>query len=728
MSHEKYKTETYQQFGGINSASSPYVLGPMEFLDLSNLDFQVIGAITERWGSTQYMSQIVTGPVTSISEFTRNDGSSYLITGAPGTIYSGATTGAEQGLSFTLQGVTTTSIYAFPSVTAAQAGGTVLITEATTWGIKYLGGDKTITRATFIVAPVDLSGDNNLSSVVMNNYMFAADGKKFFKFDGVTTTPVGLPPVTRPCSSVSLAGFPAQNLTFGASTYASTLAGSSYFIGMGATGQYLFYMSYINNRGFEGPIWPVQSAPGGSWPAGASMGAIGGTFLVDIVPISTPLQFGISAIRTYLFWTPTLLSEVGALFYPLNKDLWNNYPYVKLVDTPASGSTITWVELGSTTGGQSLMWTNSLGILPDPIVQGYVPLGITYGVTTVIGGPGSDKYISSFLYNQTFPSFLEVYSNRLFSAGFSSSPSTVWFSDLDEPEGYQADWNFDVFAKNGDSITGMKAYQSKLYIFKNRSVHVLLGDDPANFNLQLVTDQYGAINNRCIVVFEDVMIFLDKKGVMLYNGGSLDNLSNKKIQPLIDRINWDGAPTYACMVHDKARSQVLISVPTGVNTIPDLILVYDYKIGAWTHYDGLNVTAFLNGIGRFKKDTTFFGNYSGMINHFGSSFLTDNGVGITTYLKPRFLHDMGDSTQKQFRRLFVNTNSAGTTVVFNTNFYQDYGTSIVKSMTIVQTGFQSRTEFGISAKSLAFEMSSIQTNIRLTIFGFTIESRMQRRV
>jgi hypothetical protein len=89
---------------------------------------------------------------------------------------------------------------------------------------------------------------------------------------------------------------------------------------------------------------------------------------------------------------------------------------------------------------------------------------------------------------------------------------------------------------------------------------------------------------------------------------------------------------------------------------------------------------------------------------------------------------MGDSIQKQFRRLYVNMDSEGVTVPFAINFYQDYGASVVKSVTMYIDGFQNRLEYGISAKSLAFELYSFQTSFPLRIHGFTIESRLQRRV
>lgn len=733
MADPKIKSENYQNFGGINEKYSPYVLGPMEFMDLKNFDFQTPGSLTGRWGSTMYLGQTYPGQIASMAEFTRLDGSSYIIQSYSGGIYFGATNGAAQGMSFTLMGASLQQYFGFVCYAELVTGGSLIHSQSMD-GVPFFGNRAlSLGAATFIVSAAPQT-DNTLSTVTLNNYLFAADGNKFFKFDGATTTPVGLPPVLM--ASILFAGSatlgPQFAFAYGITSYPTGLgaiSGSIDSLGYGATGSYVFWMSYVNNRGFEGPIWPVFGAPGIPWANGASRIA-GKTFIATHIDVYTPLQYGISAINLYSYFTTTDFADYtgGTLAFTNNTDIWSNLPKILISTTPASGSTITNIVLGSSLGGQTGLQLGFLGPLANPITETYYPLGITYGNYGTQYALGNPATMEKFALNSFAPRYLEVYQNRIFSAGFSGAASTLWWSDVNEPEGYAPDFNIDVRTNDGDQITALKSYQGKLYVFKKKTFFIVLGDDTSNFSIQLVSDQYGTVNNRCVVVYQDMMLFLDRKGVMIYNGGGVDVLS-KKVQNTVDRINWPVAYTTACMVHDKPRNQILVAVPLDNSTVNNMVLVYDYLAGAWTKYDGLPVSSMMKAIGRNIQESTFYGSYSGTINWFGSSFTADNATGFSAYLKSRFLHDMGDSTQKQFRRLYVNTNPpAGSTLFLLTNFYQDYGTSIVKSATIVQGSFQSRTEFGISGKSLAFEMSNLQTNIRLTVHGFTIESRMQRRV
>jgi hypothetical protein len=182
------------------------------------------------------------------------------------------------------------------------------------------------------------------------------------------------------------------------------------------------------------------------------------------------------------------------------------------------------------------------------------------------------------------------------------------------------------------------------------------------------------------------------------------------------------------MVHDKLRNQILVALPINGATLNNITMVYDYVLNAWTKQDGYNPTAFARIQGRNNTKNVFYGTSSGLVNWFGSSFLSDNGTGFTCYFKTRFLHDLGESYQKQFRRLYLNIDAPSATIGFHINFFQDYGSSVVKSVTMNCSQFQTRIDFGISAKALAYEMSSLQTSVPLRLHGFTVESRLQRRV
>lgn len=713
MSNQKSKAESYAQLGGINSKSSPYITDQMEVLDLSNFDFQTPGSWTERWGSTQYIGQTFPGSVNALSEFTRLDGSSYVLAGYSGGIFYGATTGANHGISFTLQSVTL-SAYFYPT-RIAGLGNTPQIFTRNPMGVAALGSQDFVLDSTyqnspsaFNINPV-LQLDNTLSTATFQNYLFMADGNKFVKFDGITTTPVGLPPPLLPFGSSNING---TGPDIGISMFYSALGGAS--IGLSAGGNfYGVYASFVNNRGFEGPIWPLSVVT--LQMDGATASAVGGSFVSLSFAIATPLAYGISAINCYVYATGTTVGFPISSPTALDTDFWSNYDYRLTGTTPASGSTITWMPVGVANGLAATMIGNYP--LPNTITKTYLPLGLTFVTTKNVV---QETDLPSF-----YPRYLEVFSNRLFLAGFSAMPSSVYFSDVSEPEGYAPDFNFEVRTNDGDYITCLRSYSTRLYIFKKKSFHALGGDNPNNFAIQEITDQYGCLNNRSAVIYDDILLFLDQKGVIMWNGSGLTVLSNK-VQPIFDRMNFSVALNTACMTHDKIRNQILVSIPVDGSSINNLIVVYDYLVGAWTHYDGIGASSLRSIQGRNNTKNAFYGSYSGTINWFGPSFLNDNGIGFTTYVKTHFLKGQGDSTQKMFRRLYLNADSSDTSFNLKINFFQDYGSSIVYSSAMSLQQFQNRIDFGISGKSLAFEMSNIQSSSRLKLHGFTIESRFLR--
>lgn len=752
MPHPKMKSENYHNFGGINSKYSPYVLGPMEFLDLINLDFQTPGSLTHRWGSTQYVGQTFPGPINSLFEFSRLDGSSQVVISYSGGIFAGATTGQSQGLSFTVQSQTQgfygqipafrgvssgidrvrTEFYAFSSSLVAGGANFLGDENAPVYGIgdtTLSGGGPFAIGTTIVINASAVQSDNTLSYAVLNNYMFAADGNKFFKYDGITTYPIGLPP---PLFATAAQG-DIPGITVTASNSYSGVCfpmGSSY-------GTFYLYASYVNNRGFEGPVWPLMTFTADTqWTSSSTFISASATLAANFtLTIATPLQFGISSINIYSFYDAynssigqTFASQMGSgvntpFYSALQQRFWTALSPVLLSSNPASGSTTTTFGLGTTQGGFSLLLSNLIGRFESTITNSYLPLGLTAIASTLM-----PQTISSLVFTPFFPRYLENYQNRLFLAGFSAAPSTVVFSDVGEPEGYTSSGNFDVRTNDGDSITAIKTYGTKFYVFKNNSFHILTGDNPNNFFLQQVSDQYGCINNRCAITYDDVIVFVDRKAIMIWNGGTLDQLS-AKIQPIFDSLNYAAAKTTACAVHDKLRNQVLFGLPINGSNTNNITLIYDYLINAWSKQDGFSPSAFAAIQGRNVNRNAFYGDNSGRVNWFGPSFLADNGVGFTAYLKTRFLHDIGDSTQKMFRRLYVNADAPnGNTLILPVNFFQDYGSSVVLGSTVVLGSFQNRIDFGVSAKSLAFEMSNLQTAVPLKIHGFTIESRFLRGV
>lgn len=690
MSNPKRKSENYNSFGGINTKISSYLNTPLEFLDLVNFDFQTPGALTQVWGSTQYVGQTFAGRINTLVEFNKLDGSSYVIVGHSGALWSGATTGNSQGLSLT-HGVTTSGIIN-NGLAIVFSGGNIIETSGDdtlykdTLGLPFDIGNAA--GATFAFASQVL-GNNKMSCVPFQNWLFMADGQKYIKYDGASTYAVGLPPPIK-TGIVGLAG----------SNNGTTLGFAV------STGFYSIYGQLVNNRGFPGPIWPLGCITAtGSTTSTA-------TLISFAYEIQTPLIYGISSINVFTYGSGSTIIPLVSGATPF----WN-LPYRFLQNLPASGSTVTNFNVGSTSGGVSLV-LNNLGGLPG--VQ-YEPIGATYVFNS------SENKILSINVAAVNPRFLEVYKERLFAAGFSAALSNIIWSDTGEPEGYPPENTAEVRTNDSDYITGLKTFKSALTIFKRNSFHAFTGDNANNFLIQEVSTEYGCVNHWSTAQFNNTLAFLDRKGVIAWNGSSIENISTK-VQPIFDRMNYQAALNEACMIHDKLRNQIVVAFPVDGATLNNMIMAFDYNVGAWTKHAGYAPSVLSTIQGRNQTKNMFYGSYSGVVNWSGSSFLAHNGSGFTTYIKSRFLHDIGESYTKIYRRFFANIDAPGTTLQFGINFFQDYGNSLVLQTTMVISQFQQRIDFGLSAKSIAFEMSSLQTTVPLKFNGFTIESRKLRDV
>ena len=692
MSNEKLKSESYQQFGGINVKASPYILGPMEFLDIRNMDFQTPGSLTQRWGSTMYVSQTLPGKINNLVEFTQLDGTSSIIFGSSGGLWIGATTGTSRGMSFIHQ------------VSYDQANNNYDIVydgspiAAHTNLVPYLGayGERLNINWHLTVSSNTFLGER-FSFVALNDNLFAANGNEFFKTNGGNISFVGLPPV-------------GSNI-IGVTVFNNAAATD---IGVGATGSYAFYASYVNRRGFEGQIWPLHAINASQ----ANSASLGGTFIQSFAGVYLPPEYDITSVNVYSYWAGASITMGSTITWNLAYTFLSNVTMGGV--TLIGGVTGIVIPLGSTLGGQSSLVSNA-GFRPDPVINSYYPLGFTLV-------PQSPT-IDSVKLTSLIPRYLGAYQNRLFMAGFSTAPSTVWFSETGEPEGIPLENSFEVRTNDGDVISGMAPYSTRMFIFKRKSFHVLSGDTPANFFLQEVSGTYGAINSRCIIVYgeNDQLLFLDRKGLISFNGAH-PAMASFKMQPYFDRMNFNSAVSEACMVHDKLRSQVLCSIPIDGATLNNITIVYDYAVNAWTTYYGVAPAVLARLQGRNNSENAFYGSYSGVISWYGPSFITDSDVGFTCLIKTRFLHDMGDSVQKQFRRTYLNMDPPSATLNMNINFFQDYGSSKVLQTTLTISEFQARLDYGLSAKSLAFELYNMATNSPLKIHGFSVEERMQRRV
>lgn len=423
-------------------------------------------------------------------------------------------------------------------------------------------------------------------------------------------------------------------------------------------------------------------------------------------PKTNQLLFGLGALVTL---TATVASMGRWLMYGF--DMPQGYGY--------SAVAVQYQRLESMTYDandrilNTLKSTDTYAFRASTWVGGNTALGIEFDHYT-LSADWENQYAIT-----TMPRYLETYNNMLFACGFSAQPVKVLFSEIGEPERIKEENFFEIRTKDNNPITGCMFFQDSLLFFKKRSIHELIGTSPQELVLKTINLEYGALNNEGIVVFQNKLWFVDEKGICEYNASNIRTVS-EPIETYLDQVD----KTKIKALHYKDRNEVWFCAD-------NKCFVYDYFSNAWTIYDNIPIDRTSGAIvlpNGANFDPYYWrtdGSYQQRVR-FGQTLASDFGQNITLVAKTRFHKAEGDSLQKLFRRLYIDTECA--TLYGGTfNFSQDYGSSVVLTKSTTLVSFQERVDFGISARAVSVEMI-IKAGLSFTVNGYTIESRLLRSV
>jgi hypothetical protein len=674
MADTKPSTNSYRMLGGVNEKASEYSVEKAQFLNLRNVDFQVPNALQKRPGSSEGVGTGTSGPISSIFEFEKLDGSSWIVAGSNTALF----------------------YLAANSYTLLSSG--------------WSNGQ-----------PADM--------LAFVNKLWVANGQKFEWWNGSTMQQAGLP---CPRHNIEIATHDNNGASFflvGGETHLCFISGSTFLY----RGVFVAY-SYIRNDGYFGPldfaVYPrnvVNTVPATSgeefFSTLAARDVFGG--------ITIPSGMGISGIAIWVATDYVSNTEEGTSTAGRNPTK-NNMGYVSggigtdmlafslLPDVTQSRFHLFTTVPGASLFPQSLsgttMWTTT-----------FMPTSLA----SFALAPTGDRAFSGVpfcWFDSNIPKYIEVNQNVMFMAGFSPQPSVAWFSEVGAPESTRANYNFEVRTNDGDKILATKAFQNGLLIMKERSFHKVIGDNPDNYQLVEMSSQYGCISNKTVVEFREMLAWLDRQGVLQYNGSAWEVISTP-IEDTFRRMNLSAAREKACAVHYPFRNQLWFGIPVDGSTENNLTVVYDYLVGAWTFFDGFNASSFALAKGALNTPTAWRGDYSGKVHYFGESFYGDNGQGITCLGFSPFERNKENETWI-WRRLFLDVAPVtGLTGVINCQLFANYNRSTVQAtFAIYQDQFQSRADFGVVAKGTAVQFSHHSASLPLLINGYSWTKRYLRNV
>jgi len=542
-----------------------------------------------------------------------------------------------------------------------------------------------------------------------------------------------------------------ENYAFTKPGSLSSTPGSSLFMGATVSGQVNGIYEYEKLSGFSQIIFAANTnsyyTTGGA-PTAFRSGLENGarfdyvTFLDTLFACNGSQFFKWDGTNAYTFSTPQGLSltvsAVAGGAAGLSGTFQYAYGYLNTTSYYSDvGARATFAVAGTQIALSGFTFPAGYGITAAVIYRtspggqdlfqiGFLPVG---GQTFVDTGLALGNQVEPDTFFFTLaPRYMELFQNHLFMVGFSGAPSDVWNSEVGQPETILPDSNFEFRTNDGDELRGAKFYNGALYVFKERSFGKIVGDNSSNFTLLDVSDQYGALSNNAIVTYEDIMLFLDRKGIARFNGAVPEIISDK-IEDIFLRMNISAARGNATAIHHRHRNEIWFGIPVDGATFNNLTVIFDYISLSFTTQKGFNPSSFAMAKSTFARPTAFYGSYSGAIFYTSASLFSHNGNGMTYVLQSKFYNMGGPSTTMQYRRLFVDHDPiVGITVPMQVNFRVNEQSAIAATATIYLNDYQSRIDFGIPAKSLSVELVTSGASFPVKINGFTVEGRLQRKV
>lgn len=211
-----------------------------------------------------------------------------------------------------------------------------------------------------------------------------------------------------------------------------------------------------------------------------------------------------------------------------------------------------------------------------------------------------------------FPSYVEVFDNRVVLSGFANNPLLVVFSELGDStipnQSYRKFQtrvtdtlatdaiDYQISGITEDYITGLTVWQRSLFAFTRKTAHRIYGGNQLNgltntsIFSNLISNQ-GLINDRSTAKTEDGILYLSDTGVQrIAFGGDDEDYTTPEISINIrPEFGVTESPQYEAqsfLVYDHAKRKVYLGLPKegGSTNFCRRLFVFDTFRRTWTEY------------------------------------------------------------------------------------------------------------------------------------------------
>lgn len=192
--------------------------------------------------------------------------------------------------------------------------------------------------------------------------------------------------------------------------------------------------------------------------------------------------------------------------------------------------------------------------------------------------------------------YVEMFASRLFSAGDSSNPSRLYWSQPPGDVRTIEDWSMDnasdqtgggfvdVGNTSSDPIVALCALSNQLLVIKQTSVYRLLGDRPNNYRIQQINKDIEKTVNTSIITNGDIPYWMTRAG-LYYHDGQVAKLSGnaRQIRKILEKVDLSSCKS--CENLDR----LYFTCKAGTGSYDDSIIIFDMRTRAYMLRNGFNV-------------------------------------------------------------------------------------------------------------------------------------------
>lgn len=167
-----------------------------------------------------------------------------------------------------------------------------------------------------------------------------------------------------------------------------------------------------------------------------------------------------------------------------------------------------------------------------------------------------------------------------------------WEVDLEHPE--QGGGFLHIRSHDGTRIVGVKTLLNDVVIFKDRSLHRIVGSYPGEYELVEVYGSTGPISENTIVSSGASVYFLCAEGLCVYNGMTVQTLAlssgDNRLVGLAERINRAAAQRACSAI---MKGVMYIALPLDGSELNNAVIVFDMITGIYTLIENYRADSWL---------------------------------------------------------------------------------------------------------------------------------------